>query len=248
MRAQLLAFVILIATLIGCDQRLKTAVPDLDLSGPKTCELYTQKGRGVAEAAWARDWAAFAPMFETSADPFADEEYCRGVITGLGAVIRTKGPDQKHSTAIMVAVLLDPDFESKSQVRQASTMCHEAAHIVWQHRVGPLMAIADYVSISGRLSVEAVAYALGDKVLRRHGVSEAKIAKARLRRSAKFPEVYKLTRTVSPQCVYDYLTAVSEALEARTASQPPSYESSSARALLGPSMIAGFLLGARAIL
>ena len=196
--------------------KLKQAVGDLGAQGPKACELYVQKGRGIAEAAWSQDWPVFAPMLDTPPDPVADLEFARSIIELRGAKILTKGAGQKHSTAVVFAVLLDPDFESMSPRRQAATLLHEAAHIVWQHRVGIKMAIADYVSVSGRLSVEATAYALGDLVLRRHGVTPEWIDSARRRRAERFPETYKLERLVSSECVYDYLTAVSDALRERT--------------------------------
>ncbi len=198
--------------------RLKTAIADLDVKGPATCELYVQKGRGIAEAAWTHDWPVFAPMLDTPPDAEADEAFCRRVITDRGAKILTKPPGQQHSTAVVFAVFLDPDFESRSAVRQAATMCHEAVHIVWQHRVGIPMAIADYATVSGRLSTEAVAYAWGDMVLSRNGVTPEWIVGARRQRADRFPETYKLSRLVSSECVYDYLTAVSDALEERVES------------------------------
>ena len=204
------------ATLDTVTGRLKDAVGDLGVKGPGACELYTQKGRGLAEAAWTHDWPVFAPMLDTPPDPVADEAFARSIIESYGARILTKPEGQQHSTAVVFAVFLDPDFEAKSDVQQAATMNHEAAHIVWQHRVGIAMASADYVTVSGRLSVEAVAYALGDLVHRRHGVSAEWIERTRMRRASSFPETYKLERLVSSKCVYNYLTAVSDTLRERT--------------------------------
>lgn len=204
------------ATLEPLVGKLRQAVGDLGGKSPESCEFYVQRGRGIAEAAWTYDWKVFAPMFETEPDPVADLAFCTKVILDRGAEILTKPEGLRHSTAIGVAVLLAPDFKDKSPRRQAATLCHEAAHIVWQRRVGLPMAAADYVSVSGRLSTEATAYALGDMVLRRHGVTPEWIVGARKRRAERFPETYKLEKLVSSECVYDYLTAVSDALRERT--------------------------------
>lgn len=199
-------------------EKLRDAVPDLDVSGMPSaegCAMYIAEGKDLAEAVWTQDWPVFAPMLKTPVDAEADQAFCRDVITSRGAKILSKPKGLRHSTAIVFAVLLDPDFEDKSERRQAATMCHEAAHIVWQKRVGIKRASAQYISVSGRLVPEMTAYALGDLVLRRNGVTPEWITAARQSRSERFPETYKLTRTISSECVEGYQDAVSQELEKR---------------------------------
>jgi hypothetical protein len=216
-------FVLILAlvALVGCDAaRLKTAVPDiLEAVGATegaVCEAYQEKGRGIVESAWSHDWPVFAPIFERETpDPVADEIFCRGLIEERGAAITVKPGGSHSSTALVFAVFLAPDFQKWDAVRRARVICHEAHHIVWQHRVGLARASADYVSVSGRLASEAAPYALGELQLLWYGVDEKKIVAARQRRAKRFPATYKLTRTVSPECVFDHFTRVSDELRRR---------------------------------
>ncbi len=206
--------------LTACDPgklgKLKTAIADLDVSGPLTCELYTTKGRGLAERAWREDWHIFEPILAMPPDAEDIEQFCRDYASSLGIITVTK-PDFLHSsTALSFLIALAPNFESKDSNHQAATYCHETVHAAWQKRAGLKMAIADYITVSGRLSVEAVAYALGDLILLKLGVSQARVDRERFSRSLSFPENYKLDRIVEPECVYDYFTAVSNALQERT--------------------------------
>lgn len=211
------------AVMGGCSpDKLKAAVPDILTAVGATksdvCEAYQEKGRGIVEAAWEHDWPIFAPIFERETpDPVLDEAFCRELIEDRGALIELKPWDSHASTALMYAVGLHPDFYRWSAKRRAQTICHEAGHVVSQHRVGPARSAKDYATISGRLASEAGPYALGDLMYRWYGVSEEKIVKVRRARAKKFPKMYKLTRTVSPECVLDHFTRVSDELARRAA-------------------------------
>lgn len=211
-----------VALLTSCatiTDKLKKTIADLDLKGQareQACELYIQRGRGLAEDAWANDWPVFQPLFASVPDPAAGETFCRQVITDRGAQIFTKPPGSFGSAqALKYAVALPADFESRGQPYQAALMCHEASHIVWQHRVSTILAIADYATISGRLTVEGTAYALQDALLAHYGVAANRLAKLQRRREAAFPEKYKLSRTVEPACVSKFFGAIREALHER---------------------------------
>lgn len=212
----LLPLTLLFAT--ACDpSKIKTAVADLELPRelkPQACELYKQRGKELAESIWLHDWPVFAPMWKTPPNAKADELFCRRVITGRGATFITKPPGSHSSTALFFVVALHPDFATWSDERRASTMCHEAAHIVWQHRRGKMAAI-DYLTVSGRLVTEGTASALGDAADERNGVSAKTIADSQARRAERFPKAYKVSKTVDAQCVAGYFAAIRQTLRDR---------------------------------
>jgi hypothetical protein len=140
------------------------------------------------------------------ATPGADEAYCRSVIEQRGAKILTKPAGQHHSTSLGFVVLLSPDYSEYTPSRKAATMCHEATHIVWQRRAGLPQAAAQYITPSGRLASEAVAYAVGEIIYTRHGATPAWLNKQRSARSNRFPTTYKLAPAVTPDCVLRVLT------------------------------------------
>ena len=208
--ATYLVTLLLAIMLAGCDK--PTKVPDL--SKLPLCAEYTRLGRPVVDAAWSSDLPKFAPLFAMPVDPEADEAFCRGVIAKHGAAILTKADGQSHSTSLAFVVLLSPKFADYSPSHRAATMCHEAMHIVWQSRVGPARAGVEYLTVSGRMASEAVAYALGDAIYRRHGKTDEWLDGQRESRAKRFPKTYKLEKLVSAECVLDILGGVSDELKA----------------------------------
>ena len=197
--------------------KLKTAIADLNLPDelkPAACELYRQRGKELAESIWTHDWPVFAPMFSRPANPQTDYNFCHDVITVRGALILQKPPVNHASTAAYFAVALASDFHTWTIERQASILCHEAAHIVWQKRRGKLAAL-DYLTVSGRLVAEGTAYALTDALLERYGTPPEKIAKGQARRARRFPAAYKIEKTVDSECVAGYFGDIRAALRER---------------------------------
>lgn len=200
-------------------ERLKTAIADLDIppgDRDRSCEWHAQHARGQAENAWSYDWPTFAPMFETPPDPARDEAFCRGIIEAAGATFASK-TESNSSTAICRLVALGADFETWPAERRAAVMCHEAAHIVEQGRMGCGYWGVSYATFSGRLASEGTAYALGDAVLERHGWTPGQLAAAQAKRAAAFPERYRLPpRVVTSECVLDYFGRLRAALADRS--------------------------------
>lgn len=204
--------------LTACDlSSLKSAIPDLELPKslkPQACTLYRQRGVELAESIWQHDWPVFAEIWDMPADPVSDEAFCRRVIASRGATFAYKPQGAHSSTAAGFVVLLHPDYDSWPAEKRASTMCHEAAHIVWEHRRKAL-AVVDYATISGRLVTEATASALGSALLERYGASPAERARELKSRAKRFPEAYKVARTVDSACVEEYFGDVRETLRER---------------------------------
>ena len=233
MRALALAIPLLssCATLeaIGIDRsnvsELLSAVPDVarDLAAigmrkpgrEMLCPLYGQRARGLAEHAWERDWPHFQPMFESAQSPEADEQYCRQLILSRGAEFFGKSAAGRGATALSYAVGLPADYHQRSPVSRAALMCHEAAHVVWQKRVGVAMASVDYATASGRIGAEAVGYAITEAIERRHGVSETTVMGRRKARSLDFPVKYALERSVDGDCVHGIFGRFADGLEER---------------------------------
>lgn len=218
MKRILVILILIGATGCGFLNDLKTTVDDLNLGGKlksRACELYTTKGRGMAEDAWANDWPVFAPIFQTPADPAADEAFCRKLIVDRKAAIMPKPKGGHAATALSYVVLLPQDFDSKSPQYRASTMCHEAVHIVWQKRVGIALAALEYATISGRITSEGVAYAVDDALTERYGADPKAFAEGRRKRAERFPESYELKRLVDAECIGDFFDAIREELRER---------------------------------
>lgn len=238
MRSTALALTIALTMLPGCaflreigldkaGAKLLEAVPDLltdvqkhgglkKFAEAQSCELYTQRGRGFAELAWSHDWAAFKPMFEAPGTPASDEAYCRKLITDRGAGFVTKQEGQRSATALVYAVALPWDFEQRNAVSRAALMCHEAVHIVWQHRVGTVAAAIDYATVSGRVAAESTGYAITEAVQRRHGWTTERILAQRARRLKGFSELYRLGGAISDACVGEFFVATTEAFAQRS--------------------------------
>lgn len=208
--------------LIGCDpaSKIETAVATLDKIPtvvPESvkeaaCPLIREQARPIVEAIWANDWSEFAPMFASPASPEDDEAYCRDVIAKHGAFIL---PGESHGMALRFVVLIPDGFDKRPAAWRAGLMCHEAAHIVRQADIGIKRAAIEYITPWGRLAWEATAYATYDATLRRHNVSAERIAKTQARRARQFPVKYKLTNTVTSECVAGYFADVDAALAER---------------------------------
>lgn len=217
---------ILILSCSACDlSKVKSVVASLeeataDLQLPdeiksQACEIYRQKGRELAESIWTGDWPVFAPIFTTPPSAATDLEYCYKVVTDRGAIFVTKPEGWKSSTALVFVVALAPDYASWTIERKASIVCHEAAHIVWQHRRKHLSVI-DYGTVSGRLVAEGTAYALADALSERYGIPAEEIVATQVRRADNFPKMYKVNRTVNSECVASYFGDIRETLRERT--------------------------------
>lgn len=196
---------------------IKEAVQDVDVEGiaqEHACGIYIDRGRESAEDIFANEWPIFAPVFATKQSAAADLQWCADSLNSLGVHIVTK-PVGKSSTAVCGVVAFGSGFESAPVEYQASVCMHEAAHIFGQKRMGCKAWLANYALVSGRLAAEGTAYALGDAVLARHGVSEAKIAKQAASRAERFPDSYGLSKVVSSECVADYFGAIRRALRDR---------------------------------
>lgn len=206
--------------------RLARALPDIadavkargirKIAQEEACDLYGQRVRGLAEAAWAADWSKLEPMFTAPpTTPDGDESYCRSGIEALGATIFTKSEGGHGGTALYFAVGLPPGFDGRAAVLRAALMCHEYTHMIWMHRVGLPMAAIDYATVSGRVATEAIAYAIGEAIESRHGVAGATTLARRARRVERFPAKYELDKALSSECVGTIFGAVRDVLRAR---------------------------------
>ena len=180
------------------------------------CEIYSQRGRGFAELAWMHDWPAFDPLFRSTPDPSADEAYCRKLVTDRGAAFVYKGEGGHGGTALRYVVALPSNYEKRAPVVRAALMCHEAAHIVWQHRVGIEVAAIDYATVSGRVAAEAVGYTVTEAMQRRHGWRQATILDRRAKRIAGFAKRYRLGNTITDECLGGFFVGTSEAFQERS--------------------------------
>lgn len=215
-----LALTVILAASTGCNllNTLATAIPDLNIprkDSPKTCEYYQQRARGVIEYAWEQDWPAFAPMFATKATPEEDEATCRGLIESAGASFAVRPTDDSAASATCFVVWLASDWKQRSAIQRASTMCHEAAHILSQKREGCGYWAANYATVSGRMGYESIGFAISDATFERHGWSPVRIAKRQVKRAASFPEKYRLGRVLSSSCVQSTFRNVRDGLRAR---------------------------------
>lgn len=215
---------------VGADKaaiKLLQAVPDIltdvqEDGGLKEhveknmCEIYSQRGRGFAELAWMHDWPVFEPMFKAPGTPESDEAYCRKLIEDRGAPFVTKGDGGHGGTALKYVVALPPDMDKRSPVNRAALLCHEAVHIVWQHRVSTFTAAIDYATVSGRVSAEAVGYAMTEGIQRRHGWDQSKILAGRNKRIAGFAERYRLGKTITDECIGSFFIGTTEAFAERS--------------------------------
>ncbi len=211
----------LITLLSGCDlmQRLATAIPDLEIprkDSAKTCEFYRQRARGMAENAWTYDWPALAPVLTGKGTPEQDEASCRKLITDAGARFAVRPNDSAAASATCSVVWLASDFERRDPVNRASTMCHEAAHILSQQREGCGYWSMNYAMVSGRIAYESVGYAVSDAMFEKHGWSAERIAKRQARRANRFGQTYRVGKLINAQCVGEYFMDVREEFRARS--------------------------------
>lgn len=198
--------------------QLKEAVQDLDVEGiakEHACGIYIDRGRASAEAAFAHEWPVFAPVFDTPPIPSIDLQWCTDYMGGLGVKIVSK-PEGTASTALCGVVAFGAGFERWAVESQAEVCMHELSHILGQQRMGCGKWLANYATVSGRLSSEGTAYALSDAVQARYGVDEGTITERAKARAARFPVSYGLDKVVSSECVADYFGAIRRALRERT--------------------------------
>lgn len=206
--------------LTGCQalEMLRSAVPDLKIPRAhtqQTCEFYRQRARGMVEYAWERDWPQLAPVFAEKRTPQEDEAMCRQMVLDAGATFATRPNDNAAASATCSRVWLASDWSKRSPVHRASTMCHEAAHILSQKREGCGYWTANYATVSGRLGYEAIGYAISDAMYERHGWSAERIAKRQAKRANEFPEKYRLERTLDVKCTGEYFRDVRDGLRKR---------------------------------
>lgn len=216
---------------IGLDKaawKLVQAVPDIVTDVKKDgglkkhvegsmCKIYSSRGRGFAELAWMHDWPVFEPLFKAPVTaPEADEEFCVQLIESRGAGFVTKSETGHGGTALRYVVALPHDYAERKPLDRAALMCHEAVHIVWQHRATPTVAAIDYATVSGRVAAEATAYSITEAMQRRHGVPDGRVVAARARRLNGFTERYKLGRTITDECLTRFFSGVHDAFRERS--------------------------------
>ena len=195
---------------LACDpSNAKTAIDDLELP-PRAkgfaCQLYNEVGKERAKRVWENDFPVFAPIWATPPDPVADQAFCRRVAGDLGVRFVTKLEGSKSSTALIRVIALHHNFESWGPKRQASILCHEVAHTVWENARGTKATIASVAAVTleylvGILVYEGFGYALGDKLSERYGISPEELADVQKPREKEFPKRYYIDRLVEPVCV-----------------------------------------------
>lgn len=198
--------------------QLKEAAQDLDVEGiakEHACGIYIDRGRASAETAFTHEWPVFAPVFATTPSPSADLQWCTDYLGSLNVKIVSK-PNDTASMAICGVVAFGAGFEGWPVESQAEICSHELSHILGQQRMGCGKWLANYATVSGRLSSEGTAYALSDAFQARYGVDERTIAARAKARAARFPVSYGLDKAVSSECVVDYFGAIRRALRERT--------------------------------
>ena len=178
------------ALLAGCE----TIPPDLDFDEIK-CAVHQKAAEKTVADIWRYDLPALLPIWEHDAiTPEIDQAYCRKVVEDLGVAV-TYGPKaKKTNTALFDRIELAHKFETYTEYRQAAIMCHEAMHILGQHRLGVLKWGVPYTLTWYRLASEGTAYAVYDEILARYD-----IVFDRERRARTFPEIY--AASVSGACV-----------------------------------------------